>query len=100
MPGIIILECGRRDIVAAPPDLHLILTVFLHSLQFVQPLQCSIVPLVQSPILDDRDVVAIELFSSVVEGLDGPGEDRGVADVELVAVLLQGLACLDCLLDA
>lgn len=100
MPCVIILECGRRDIVAAPPDLHLILTVFLHSLQLVQPLKCSVVPLVESPVLDDGNVVAIELFRRVVEGLDGPGEDGGVADVELVAVLLQGLACLDCLLDA
>lgn len=100
MPCVIILECGRRDIVAAPPDLHLILTVFLHGLQLVQPLKCSVVPLVESPVLDDGNVVAIELLSRVVEGLDGPGEDGGVADVELVAVLLQGLACLDCLLDA
>lgn len=56
-------------------------------------------PLVQSPGLDDRDVVTIEFISGVVKGLDGPGQDRSVADIELEAVLLESLAGLDCLLD-
>lgn len=100
MSGIIILEWWRGDIIAAPPDLHLILPVFLHGLQFVQSLQCSVVSLVESPVLDDGDVVAIEFLSRVVESLDGPCEDGGVADIELIAVLLQGFTRLDSLLDA
>lgn len=55
---------------------------------------------VEPPILDDWDVVAIEFLSSIVEGLNGPCEDRGIAKIELIAILVESLACLYGLLDA
>lgn len=55
---------------------------------------------VESPILDDRDVVAIEFLSCIVEGLNGSGEDRSIAKIELIAILVQSLACLNRLLNA
>ena len=94
------LELGRRNIVAPSPDLHLVLPVFLHCFQLVEALQRAVVPLVEPPILDDRDVVAIEFLSRIVEGLNGPREDRGVAEIELIAVLVQSLARLNGLLNA
>lgn len=100
MPGIIFFECGRRDIIAPSPDFDLILSVFFHGFKFVEPLQSSIVSLVEAPVLDHWDVMAIELLGSIVESLDCPREDRGIANVELISVLLQHLACLDCLLNA
>lgn len=57
-------------------------------------------PLVESPILDDWDVVAIEFLSSIVEGLNGAGEDRSIAEIELIAILVQSLAGLNGLLNA
>lgn len=98
--GIVEVELGRGDIEAPPPDLDLILAVFLYGFEFVESLQRAVVAFVESPVLDDGDVMAVELLCGVVEGLDGPGEDGGVADVELVAVLLQRLAGLDGFLDA
>lgn len=44
--------------------------------------------LVESPILDDWDVVAIEFLSCIVEGLNGSGEDRSIAKIELIAILV------------
>lgn len=56
--------------------------------------------LVESPILDDWDVVAIEFLSRIVEGLNGAGEDRSIAEIELIAILVQSLAGLNGLLNA
>ncbi len=74
--------------------------MLLDSFQFIEPLQCAVMPFIESPVLENRNVVAIEFLSSVVEGLDGPGEDRSVANIELISILLQRLARLDRLLNS
>jgi hypothetical protein len=90
----------RWDIKAPPPDHHLLFTVFFNSFEFVEPLESSIVSFVEPPGFDDGNPMAVEFISSIVEGLDGPSEHRGTADIELVAVLSECLACLDGFLDA
>lgn len=57
-------------------------------------------PFIEPPALDHWNVVAIELVRSVVEGLDGPAQSRGVTHIKLVSVLAEGLACLQRLLYA
>lgn len=100
MARIVSLKLRRWDIIASSPNLHLILTVFFHSFQLVETLQCSVMSLIESPILDDRDVVAIKFLSGIVEGLNGSGKDRSIAKIELIAVLVQSLARLNGLLNA
>jgi hypothetical protein len=100
MPCIIFFKCRGRNIIASPPNLHLVLTMLLDSFQFVEPLECAVVSLIQSPIFDDRNIVTIELLCSIVEGLNGPGEDRSVGNIKLISVLLQRLAGLDGFLNS
>ncbi len=44
--------------------------------------------------------MTIQLISGIVKCLDGSGEDRGVANVEVETVLLQRFTSLDGLLNA
>lgn len=74
--------------------------MLLDSFQFIEPLQCTVMPFIESPVLDNRNVVAIEFLSSIVECLDGPREDGSIANIELISILLQRLACLDGLLNS
>lgn len=71
---IVLLQFGRRDIIASPPDLHLFFAMLFDSLQFVETLKSSIVTFVQPPILDNRDIVAVNLISCIIIGLDGSGQ--------------------------
>lgn len=89
-----------RNIEASSPNLNLFLAVLFHSLELVEALESSIVSFVESPVLVDRDVVAVKFISSVVKSLDSSRQDGSIADVELKAVLLQRLACFDGLLDS
>ena len=68
------LEFGGRNVVAAPPDLDLVLSVLLRGLGLVQSLQGAVVAFVQPPGLDHRQVVAVHLVGCVVEGLDRAGQ--------------------------
>ena len=56
--------------------------------------------LVESPVLDHRDPLLVELGEDVVRGVDGSLEVRGVADVEGIAFLFQFLTAVDGLLNA
>lgn len=95
MSLISFLQFWRRNVKASSPDLNLLFAVFLNGFHFVQSLQWSVMPFIQSPWLDDWNVMAIQLISCVVEGLNSSGKDRGVANIELEAVLLEYFACLD-----
>src|SRR3546814_3042614 len=47
-------ERRRRDVEAAAPDLHLIITVLRRGLGLVEPGEAAIVALVEPPVLGDR----------------------------------------------
>mmetsp|Transcript_66948 Transcript_66948/g.178293 ORF Transcript_66948/g.178293 Transcript_66948/m.178293 type:complete len:313 (-) Transcript_66948:70-1008(-) len=96
----VLLDGRGRDVEAPAPDLHLLGAVLLHRLLLVQAGESSVHALVQAPALHDGDVHLVGLLESVVEGLDGALEDRGVADVEPQALLLDERPCALCLSDA
>src|SRR5207253_2353196 len=87
----------RRNVVAAAPDLHLILTVAGGGLGLVEPLQRSVVTLVQPPGALDRDPHAIHLIEHDPERADralqhrGEGDVRGDVRAEQLAARLAGL---------
>lgn len=82
MSGIGDVEFWGRDIEASSPDLNLFLAMFLHGFKFVETLKSSVVTFVESPFLDDGDIVAVNFVSRIVEGLNGSGKYGGVADIE------------------
>jgi hypothetical protein len=90
----------RRDIVAAAPNLHLRLAVFLGGLCLVQPLQRAVVTLVEPPVLDHREPELIELVEGDPERADRALEHRRVGDVEREASLAQQASRLARLLAA
>jgi hypothetical protein len=97
---VVELESRWWNIEASSPNLDLLLTVLFNSLQFVQALESSIMSFIESPILNNWNVVAIKFISSIVESLDSSGEDRCVADIKLISILGQYFSCLDCFLDS
>lgn len=99
MSLIILVKFWWWNIKTPPPNLHLLLTMLLHCLHLVQPLKSTIVSLIQPPRLNHRNVMTIQLISSVVECLNGSCQDRSVTHVKLKTVLLQDLASLNSLLD-
>ena len=55
---------------------------------------------VESPTLDNRDIMAIQFISCVVEGLDCPCKNGCIANIKLIAILMKCLSGLNGLLDA
>ena len=94
------LELGRWNIITSSPDLDLLFAVLFDSLNLIETLESSIVALIEPPVLDDRKVVTIDLISCIVEGLNSSCEHGCVDNIELVPILLEGLACVDGFLDA
>ena len=75
VPWILQLQSGGPDVVAAAPELDLLIAVLFGGLGLVQPLQRAVVPLVQSPIPMDRNPHEIHLIQHDPEGPDGALED-------------------------
>ena len=73
-------------VVAAPPDLHLVLAVPLGGLGLVQALQRAVVALVELPSLDDGKPGAVDLVEHDVERVDGTLQVARVANVEIEAL--------------
>lgn len=82
MSGVGDVEFWGRNIEASSPDLNLFFAMLFHGFKFVETLKSSVVAFVESPFLDDGDIVAVNFVSRIVEGLDGSGKYRGVADIE------------------
>jgi hypothetical protein len=95
VPRIGLLERRRRNVVAAPPDLHLRLAVPGGSLRLVEALKRSVVPLVQPPVLRDGQPHLIEDVERDPERADGTLQDGGVREIEDVAALSQEPACIE-----
>src|SRR6478736_6283754 len=73
----------RRDVVAAAPDEHLLLAELGRRLGLVEALQRAVVPLVQAPVLLDRQPQPVHLFQREVERADGALQQGGEAEVEV-----------------
>lgn len=99
MSGVRNIQVRRGNVVASSPYLNLFFSMFFHSFKFVKSLKSPVVALVQPPVLDDRNVVAINFISCIVESLNGSSEYRGIADIELISVLFESFPSVDGLLD-
>ncbi len=91
---------GRRRVVAAAPDQHLLVAVLLGHVGLVQALQGAVVALVEAPVFVHRQPGAVHLVERVPQGVDGALEHAGVGDVEVVALGLEQLAGRHGLRDA
>jgi len=74
MSCVVVFKFWRRDIEASSPYLDLIFSMLFDSFKLVESLQSSIMSLVKSPILNNRNVMTIKFFSSVVESLNSAGQ--------------------------
>jgi uncharacterized protein DUF4139 len=87
-PALVVAGEGRRrDVVAAPPDLHLLFAVLLHGLGLVEALQGAVHALVEAPGAVHGHPHLIDRLEGDPQGLDGPLEQRGVGDVERDALV-------------
>src|SRR5260370_10161650 len=80
MALVVGFQCGRPDVIAAPPDLHIVLAKALGRLPFVQTLQRAVVPFVEPPAAPDGYPGPVHLDQREVCGLDGAHQDRRVDD--------------------
>ena len=99
MPLVVPVKEGRRIVITTPPLENLLLAIFQRRFFLVPALQLTIMPLIQAPVLVQRDPVNVELVSDVVEGNDGSLQHRRVRSVELPVLLLQASAGSARLLD-
>ncbi len=83
------IERGRRRVVAAAPDQHLLVAVFFGRFSLVQARQRAVVALVQTPRMNDRDVHQVHLVLHVPQRADRALQHGRVRDVERVARFLQ-----------
>ena len=97
---VAVLKRLGRHVEGATPDLDLLVTVLGSGLGLVHALQGAIVTLIELPALDDGQPLAVHREQNVVQRVDGALEVRGVADVEVVAGLLEGLAAVEGFLHA
>lgn len=88
------LSAGGRDIVAAPPDVDLLLAPLFAGIVLVEPGELAVVALVERLVLVDRDVLLVDLVEDDVERGLGAREGRGEGDVKLVAALGELFAAL------
>ena len=91
---IVGLERGRRHVVAAAPDQHLIISVLAGGLGLVESLQSSVVTLVEAPGALRRQPGTIHGIEAVPEGVDGTLEHARIGLVEFETGLGQQLASL------
>ena len=83
------IEQRRQGVVAAAPDVDLLVAVFFGGLFFVQTLQLAVVAFVQPPAFDLRHEQLVGFFQNDVAGFNRAGQDGSEGDVELVTFFLQ-----------
>mmetsp|Transcript_15070 Transcript_15070/g.23750 ORF Transcript_15070/g.23750 Transcript_15070/m.23750 type:complete len:234 (+) Transcript_15070:558-1259(+) len=84
-----------RDIVTPPPNQHLILSMLIHRLLLIQPLQRPVMTFVQLPRLGHGDPHEVRLLEDVPESPDGAFLERGEGNVGDDAGILDEFARLD-----
>lgn len=94
------LQFWGWNVVGSSPNFDLFFTMLGSGFTLVETLESSVVSLVQSPALDDWEVVARHFICGVVIGLDGSCEDGGEDNIELESVLEQSLSCFSCLFNS
>src|SRR5512139_1173069 len=82
MPRVVQFEGRGGHIEAASPELHLLFAHFSGRLTLVKSLQCAVVPLVETPALDNRYPHKVHLLQHEPEGPDRPLQHRSVRNIE------------------
>ncbi len=86
---------GQRrgwGVVAAAPLQHLLGSVLLRHVGFVQPLQGAVVALIEAPTVDHRQPGALHALEHVPQGVRGALQHAGVGQVKVKATRLKQLA--------
>src|SRR5688572_15735284 len=65
------LQRRRRNIIGTAPDLYLVLPKFFSCLSLVQPLQGTIMALIQLPGTNDRQPVPVHFILNNAQRFDG-----------------------------
>ena len=68
-------------------------------LSLVEALKSTIVTFVKSPMLMDWDIVLVELSYDCVVCHNSAGENRGVSNIKLIALLFEELTSVHCFLS-
>ena len=55
-------------------------------------MQPTIMSLIEFPWLDDWNIMAIEFISSIIEGLNGSGQDWCISEIEFESILMKNLS--------
>ena len=85
-------ERRRRGVVAPTPGEDLLLAVLRRGLLLVEPLQRTVVALVEPPVAIDRDEVEPRRIKANLRGVDGPAQQRGMHRARQDALLAEQLA--------
>ena len=82
----------RRRVVTAAPYHHLLIAIFFGGFRLVQPLQVTVMPLVESPAMHHRHPGLIHFVEHMPQRARGALEHAGVGHIEVVAFLSEELA--------
>src|SRR5574344_2297148 len=96
---VVFLEGRRGNVERSSPLMDLFFAVLSSSLSLVESLESAIVTFIQMPVLDERDVVAVNTIENMLGGMDGSLQIGSVADIELEAGLGKKLAAVDGFFD-
>jgi hypothetical protein len=86
---IALLEWWWRDVIAAAPDENLLIAELCRRLCLVQTLERSVVALVETPGLVDRNPEFVEFIENDREGAEGALQDGHKSAIEAVTFLLE-----------
>ncbi len=90
---ILRIQLWWRNVKASPPNLDLFFSMLFHSLKLVQSLKSTVMSFVESPILDNWDIVTVKFVSSIVESLNCSTENGSIDHVEVESVLFKNFSC-------
>lgn len=82
---MLLIHGWGRNVKRAPPDLDLGFPVFLCCFSLVQPSQATVVTLIQAPGPVDGQPHLVDAVQNKPQGPDRPLQDRGVANIKLIA---------------
>ena len=95
---VIVVELGRRVVVALAPELDLLLAMKLSGGGLVKALERSVMALVDLPALVDvASILQAHLLQNQISRLDRPVKHARVCNIEVVTLVLEltaGFACL------
>ena len=84
-----------RNVIAAPPDMNLVVAIFRRGFTLIEALQGTVVAFVQPPVANDRNPHQVHLVLDVPERTNRTLQNGCVSDVEVVAEVPEELSGRD-----